>query len=460
MITINLNKYTKYWEMNNYSFFWHDLSVYTVYKNNLIKSILGFQEKNLLCIFKKGNYTFRLKNNEVKRQKNKFIDFFCSHSFDKMLENIKMLISESEMIEWEITSNNFKQKFEILCNMHTKASAFYACTESYYVDNVYDYLLDLGFKKEDILRYSMPVIMPTIMNEQKEWYKICIKLKGKMDMKLIIDHHEKWKYIFAKSTMKPYTIRKLLQRFKKDCQNYETIKKAYYHIKNIFLLGTIKKNNSEAQKLFGNNYYPLIKKLCDLAYFRLELRHVWMKTGYLLNTLLIKNFPRKNIFNYSVEEIKNEEYGTENDRKNFTYYAVNKRHFLYYNNTENILDIKKEDSLQEIKEIRGKISFGDNVDGYAFVLEDNRDVIDNAKFVRKDTILILSQLCPEHMSIISICKGIVVDEGGIVGHARIIAMEMGKTAILGTINGTKRIKNNDYIYLDIKSNTVRKILNV
>jgi len=203
---VNLSEYTKFWEVNNYSFFWHDLFVYTVYKKELIKSILGFQEKNLLCISNKGNYTFRLKNSEIKRQKNKYLNFFSSPSFDKMLKNIKTLINDNEQIIWEVSSCNFKQEFEFLCNRHIEASAYYFCTESYYVDHVYDYLLNLGYKREDIMCYSAPIIMPTIIKEQKEWYEICINLNGKIDISLIQKHLDKWKYIFTKAYIEPYSI--------------------------------------------------------------------------------------------------------------------------------------------------------------------------------------------------------------------------------------------------------------
>jgi len=89
-------------------------------------------------------------------------------------------------------------------------------------------------------------------------------------------------------------------------------------------------------------------------------------------------------------------------------------------------------------------------------LENNKRMSDALDFVNNETILVLSQLCPEHVPLLSICKGIVVDEGGIAGHACIIAREMKKPAILGTINGTQRIQNGEYISLDIRTNTIKR----
>jgi phosphohistidine swiveling domain-containing protein len=103
------------------------------------------------------------------------------------------------------------------------------------------------------------------------------------------------------------------------------------------------------------------------------------------------------------------------------------------------------------------MSFGVDVCGYAYILEHNKSLSEVLDFINTDTILVLPQMCPEHIPHICICKGIIVDEPGIAGHASKIAREIKKSAIIGTVNGTRRIKNGEYVCLDIKACCVKRI---
>jgi phosphoenolpyruvate synthase/pyruvate phosphate dikinase len=461
-LTVNLAEYTKFWELNNYSFLWHDIFVYSAYKNRLIENILGVQEKNLLCVCKEGKYSFYLKNMEIQKNKKQVLEFFTSQSYDKLAKSIERILIEAEQLQWTVQYSDWKEKFEWLSKKHTEASSLYFCTEAYYVDSIYDNLIDSGYEKKDILQYTVLLKMPKLIEEQLEWYNLIVSKPGNIDINLLIENHfNKWKNIIAKTRMEPYTINVLCKRYGKDIKNIDAVKQTHQDIATRYSAENIEKMIAVSKSIFDEKSYLLIRRLSEISYLRFELRRVWMKTGFLLRTLLEKVFPEnENIFERSANEILNEDISNCDDRKSFIYYADEQNSLLFYNNTQERTVFIGEGSLENSNEVYGKISFGTDVYGYACILRNNMCLIDALEFVNKDTILILPQLCPEHVPLLGICKGIVVDEGGIAGHASIIAREMRKSAVLGTINGTERIKNNEYVHLDIASNCVRKIYNV
>ena len=86
-------------------------------------------------------------------------------------------------------------------------------------------------------------------------------------------------------------------------------------------------------------------------------------------------------------------------------------------------------------------------------------VIQNAsernRSIDANSILVVPQITPQIVPLIGRCKGVVTNEGGITGHASIIAREMKKSAIIGTEIGTDVIKNGDMLFLDIQNYRVR-----
>jgi len=459
-LTVNLSEYTKFWEVNNYSFIWHDIYVYSVYKNHLIEKILGVQEKNLLCRCENGTYSFYLKNIEIEKNKRQVLEFFISSSYDKLANSIEQVLAEAEQLP-AVEYNDWKEKFEWLSKKHTEAASLYFCIEAYYVDNICDHLISLGYEEKDILQYAGPLKMPKLIEELLEWYDLIVNKSYDKDINLFIENHfNKWKNIIAiaQTHMEPYTIDVLRKRYEENIKNINKVKYEYQELKNNYSPENIEKRITDSKNIFNNEDY-LVRRVSEISYLRFELRLVWMRTRSLLITLLKEVFPKnEHVFECSANEILDDDVSGCDDRKSFTYYADEQNSLLSYNNTQ-FIDIIDEDCQENSNEVYGKISFGIDSYGEAYVLENNGCLIDAQKFVNKNTILILPQLCPEHFLLLNICKGIVVNEGGYAGHATIMARETKKSAIIGTINGTRRIKNGEYIHLDIASKCVRKICN-
>jgi len=60
-------------------------------------------------------------------------------------------------------------------------------------------------------------------------------------------------------------------------------------------------------------------------------------------------------------------------------------------------------------------------------------------------ILVAPMTSPYHVPAMNMAKAIVTDEGGILSHAAIIARELGKPCVVGTVHATTSIRTGDRI---------------
>ena len=111
-----------------------------------------------------------------------------------------------------------------------------------------------------------------------------------------------------------------------------------------------------------------------------------------------------------------------------------------------LFDSKVDQSNSGIGASRGKVT------GRAVVLEE-------FSIPEKDSfdILITRRTDPGWTSLMAISKGIVVEHGGILSHASIVARELGIPAVIGIKNACKRFKTGDTIFVDGDKGVVEEI---
>ena len=63
-------------------------------------------------------------------------------------------------------------------------------------------------------------------------------------------------------------------------------------------------------------------------------------------------------------------------------------------------------------------------------------------------VLITRRTDPGWTSLMALSKGIVVEHGGILSHASIVARELGIPAVIGIENACKKFKTGDTIFVD------------
>jgi phosphoenolpyruvate synthase/pyruvate phosphate dikinase len=94
--------------------------------------------------------------------------------------------------------------------------------------------------------------------------------------------------------------------------------------------------------------------------------------------------------------------------------------------------------------IRG-IGVGDKVaEGRARLVRD----IDDLLSIEEGDVIVASTTGEAFNAVLHLVEGIVTDHGSHACHAAIVAREMGFPAIVGTVDGTRRIKDGDRVRLD------------
>ena len=93
------------------------------------------------------------------------------------------------------------------------------------------------------------------------------------------------------------------------------------------------------------------------------------------------------------------------------------------------------------------------VSGKARVIKSARDI----SSVEKGDIIVTEMTDPDWVPVMKRAAGIVTDRGGRTCHAAIVSRELGIAAVVGTKDGTKKIKNGDLITIDCASSSDGKV---
>jgi pyruvate,water dikinase len=69
-------------------------------------------------------------------------------------------------------------------------------------------------------------------------------------------------------------------------------------------------------------------------------------------------------------------------------------------------------------------------------------------------ILVARTTDPSWASIMFLCSGLIVDIGGLLSHAAVVARELGVPCVMGTGTGTQVLRSGDYCRVDGNTGTV------
>ena len=118
---------------------------------------------------------------------------------------------------------------------------------------------------------------------------------------------------------------------------------------------------------------------------------------------------------------------------------------------------KREEKEQKVessdKTVTGMIANLGCITGRAKILNSYEDISN----VNIGDIIVSTMTLPNYIAAMEKARGFITDEGGITCHAAILSREFNVPCIVGTINATKVIKDNDLIELDANNGIVRII---
>ncbi len=137
-----------------------------------------------------------------------------------------------------------------------------------------------------------------------------------------------------------------------------------------------------------------------------------------------------------------------------------KGHLFWYHDGKIILKTQDLDKYDEgkvmsgPKTLKGKnASVTRNFTGMVRIVNTPKDM----KKFRKGEILVTPMTNPQFLPVMEKAKAIITDDGGMLCHAAIVAREMKKPCIVGTLNATKALKDNDMISVNAKTGVIKVI---
>lgn len=457
------NELVLQWGNSKLPFYWHYNFIYKVYKEKKIESLLGFQDSSFY-VLNETSYEFYLTQNEIEYAFNKSPSFFYSEEkYDNWKEKIYSAKKKVDILDNE-QELNIKDLTEIkeVEETFVELVALHLVSQPHNITRLHFDLKVLIEKKYDaehaqaiIEKITMIDEMPDVLLEQNEWKSI-IKEKNKSNVeKKIYEHYDKWKYITAGDSHEPLTINQLCERYNIDIKN-----RMFNHEK--YDIVQVRKNiKSLESKIASSEIIYIAKKIREISFLRFLTKQMWMKVMYILEINLKKYHKINNIkngFDFISEEL--EEYTNdlcENNRSEYYHEFSKDINNLFYNGTEKSAIAKIHDCITP-ETLKGMVSFKGKesiIHGTAYVIGwgDKLDYNNFTKF-SSSQILVLPQTTPSYVPILNNFDALLVDEGGIAGHASIISREFKIPSIVGCGNATKYIKTGDKLIVDMNKGVI------
>ncbi|MFA5432235.1 MAG: PEP/pyruvate-binding domain-containing protein [Candidatus Paceibacterota bacterium] len=305
------------------------------------------------------------------------------------------------------------------------------------------------------------VLWDSIEEEDVEKFE-CIISKNIEIEKILNDYLMEFGYRFAnelklesigieEDVTKLFEVLKVYKNYKALNHEVEKVTLSLPLLKRIlffFVLGEFKKYASQREKfrLLRSSAFGIIRRL-----FR--------RMGNLLYCdKTIEN--EDDIFYLTMQEVFSDDLSM---RENFKLLIeTRKKEYLTYENM-NIpihFSTKKEDILEflfneeELKDnyLSGKPSFPGIVRGKVRVFKD----FSVPKEVDFD-ILVASHTDPGWTPIIALAKGLIIEHGGLLSHASIVARELNIPTIIGALNATDRLKDGQIVEMDGRTGIIKII---
>lgn len=146
-------------------------------------------------------------------------------------------------------------------------------------------------------------------------------------------------------------------------------------------------------------------------------------------------------------------------KKGYLYYIKGKKEIFFYNLKE-ISKVYKNINKYNLKnKINGNVTFKDKrkkIKGNVILIKNKKDYNKLYYVKLNNIILVLVKLDLEITSFSKKVKAIITDQGSFLSHASIIAREYNIPCIVNTINGTKFLKDKDFIEINLENGEIYK----
>jgi len=260
--------------------------------------------------------------------------------------------------------------------------------------------------------------------------------------------------------------KELIKKFSKI--NNETIVKDYgkiiseckyifMYLTNVPLLILSALEGKESEFQITIDLFQEFRKTSRIGFHELVLEKIWKAAkeyGRWKNYIDFSYFTTTELGNM----FKNKEYPSKEEiekrKKGCAFYkSFDKTQiFFYENNFSTKIRINLQD-LKNLNEVKGISAYKGCVKGRVCIINRMNDM---KKFQEGDVIISINSN-PSLMPVLSKCKGIVTNEGGLICHAAVIARELNIPCIIGTKVATRIFHDGDMVEVNADKGIIKKI---
>lgn len=429
-------------------------------------------------------------DSEMKKETKQGLKNFLS---DKWYKNWKKLIDDLDKeteefrkktdLEFKIDEYSDKKLAEFASRMTIyvlKLASLMRCSQPQCTDGLVEKLykqLKGKIKPELVEEVFVTLTLPEkklkFTFEKLDWLDILIKARKKYPQlyRLVVNHYKKYRLIPASDRTPPWELETLINQLKINLgskidftQEKKTLEDQYDNaVKN-------KKNLILKYKL-GKEALNLGRRLSEIGFYRFKSGYAWRWIGYYF-VVIVKYIAKKyNLTFWEASSLDIKELIETLQKSKLTipekelskradaelYVVLNNKHYVYFGDEarKKKIEMLGEVDYSKVVELKGSIGSLGECRGKAFVFYWSDDVAKKIKKMPKDSILVAPQTHPTYMPAISIAKGLVVDEGGITGHAAVVARELNKPCVIGIHIATKAIQTGDELEVDANNGIVK-----
>lgn len=323
------------------------------------------------------------------------------------------------------------------------------------------------------LKLTMPEKKTFFTEENISWLNILIKSKnGIIPDYLIAEHFKKFSLVPASDRTEPWDLKYFIKKFDSDIKSNEDFILQLNNLVNQYKNSRIDKQNIIKKYNLPKRALDIGIIISEIGYYRFMTSYYGRWIGYYF--VMICKYLEKDSLNDKVtfeilsncnewelvKFIKEGEIDI-NEMKNRSIAET----ILIKNGSINIyfgdeaIKVRKNElreiDYSKINEIKGEIGSLGKVTGEAFVFYWNDDINTKVHNIPENAILIAPQTHPAYLPAMYKAKAFATDEGGVTGHAAIVARELNKPCVIGLHIITKVVKTGDLIEIDANEGIVR-----
>jgi phosphohistidine swiveling domain-containing protein len=447
------------WEAPPRALYWHMGFIHKIYDNELLANLVGFQEQHMLADCSTRGYSFYLSAQEMPSLQSQYRVWHERGGAEKYLSHLPQLADEVGRVSLSETGVTppTSESFAYLENLFHRSVAAHIVTQPHLTEaltsRLRTYFESTGRSPADLREITMPTALPEVLQEQLEWLQIVESQPSVATLDLAIDEHlRRWRYITAGDSHGPLTQSALLERYQRDLSDQPAVRRILAELSQV-KSGTRAQHLRQTMKRLAlpEHMEKLATDLGRLSLIRFHTKSLCMKLTYRLEHLL-QHWSKE--CGFDLASLDSDEFVPSwpdvlpaPGRDTYLYRRDETGSYLYWNgrdSTEREIELPDR-NFSEIEILTGDSAYPGHATGRALVIDWNDDIRMKGQLVTPETILVVPQTTPAFASALAIARGLVVDEGGLTGHASIVAREYQIPSVIGTRIGTRVFQDGDLI---------------